>query len=379
MLTSKQATLKPLLESKDGVHLTAYLVNRGDLIDLKTQLRSAIHEANEWLFTAMPVEERKKFLEPLEALLQDARILKQMKSNIGIFRNENLFRVLNVPIDVAWSCQVATSFHVKPLLRWLQGDQEFLFLGLENESARLYFGNQDSFKMLDSILFPDFFKTPESRNGYMCLDDDYRNKIKEAEASAWVNEWLPVLTENSKPKFFIAGEPSLARGLSRILKYQNLVRTPISESFTKDLAGELCQNIQKILKDESKKSLEKALLEFRFAEEGNRAKKNIFQISRAVVQGKVRKLIVTDELSIFGRIDYNSGGLAIHPCDLDHEDDCILDDLAQLVLSQGGEVIVAKRDEIPKGRPILAILQDDGESSEKIEEIQRETLQERYG
>ena len=113
------------------------------------------------------------------------------------------------------------------------------------------------------------------------------------------------------------------------------------------------------MKEQSHRLIEKALLEFRLAEDGNRTKKNIFQIAKAVVQGKVRKLIVTDELCIFGRIDQGSGGLAIHPFDLDHEDDCILDDLAQMVLSQGGEVVVAKRSEIPKGRPILAILDDE--------------------
>ena len=126
-------------------------------------------------------------------------------------------------------------------------------------------------------------------------------------------------------------------------------------------------------------SLEKALLEFRFAEEGNRVRKNIFQISKAVVQGKVRKLIVTDEISIFGKIDYKSGGIAIHPFDQDHEDDCILDDLAQMVLSQGGEVVIAKRDEIPKGRPILAILDDSGLALDKTEELQNKVLQDRFG
>ena len=140
---------------------------------------------------------------------------------------------------------------------------------------------------------------------------------------------------------------------------------------------ESCHTICKILKEESRKNLERSLLEFRFAEEGNRTKKNIFQISKAVVQGKVRKLIVTDELSIFGKIDPITGGLVIHP--FDHEDDCILDDLAQMVLSKGGEVVIAKRNEIPKGRPVLAILEDKSPGLEKTEELKYEHLQERVG
>lgn len=380
MLTSKKTALEPLLESKDGVHLTIYLVNRGDLIDLKSQLRSMMNEAYEWLNSAMTIDERKKFLEPLDALLLDARIFKQMKGNIGLFRNKDSFRVLNVPVEIEQSCQVATSFHVKPLLRWLQTDREFLLLGLEKEAAHLYLGSQDSFKVVDTILFPEFFKEKGFLGGYLNLKESRRRKVKQEETYAWVNDWITELTKNSKPKLFIAGDKSQVESLNRNLEYPHAVRTAVANVFGQHNVSDLCANIRKLLKNESKQSLEKALLEFRFAEEGNRTRKNIFQISKAVVEGRVRKLIVTDELNIFGKIDMKTGGLAIHPFDLDHEDDDVLDDLAQMVLSQGGEVVVAKRDEIPKGRPILAILDDDGQELEKTEDLhQYEVLQERFG
>jgi hypothetical protein len=380
MLTSKQTTLKPLLESENGVHLTAYLVNRGDLIDLKSQLKTVINETYEWLNTAMPMEERKRFLEPLDALLIDARIFKQMKGNIGLFRTLDSFRVLNIPIDVEYSCQVATSFHVKPLLRWLQVDREFLLLGMEKDSAHLYLGSQDSFKLVDSILFPEFFKEQHSLNDYLSLKESKRKRLKEDETFAWFNEWIKDLTKTTKPKLFVAGEKLKVDALNRNLQYINTAKAPISNSFGEHNVGDICANIRKLLKEESKKALEKSLLEFKFAEEGNRTRKNIFQIAKAVVQGKVRKLIVTDEMNIFGTIDKKTGGLALHPFDLDHEDDCILDDLAQMVLSQGGEVVIAKQDEIPKGRPILAILDDDGLALEKTEYRQAfEVLQERFG
>ena len=51
-----------------------------------------------------------------------------------------------------------------------------------------------------------------------------------------------------------------------------------------------------------------------------------------------------------------------------------------MVLSQGGEVIVGKQDEIPNGRPILAILDGEGKNLEKFEDLQKyEVLQERFG
>jgi hypothetical protein len=367
MLNSKKTTLKPLLESTDGLHLTAYLVNRGDLIDLKAQLRHTIAQAYACLSPVMSTEDRTKFLEPLYALVADTRILKQMKGNIGIFRNQDSFRVLNIPIEVEKNCQVATSFHVKPLLRWLQHDEEFLFLGLERDSAHLYLGSQHSVKLIDSILFPESSSKTSSSEDYLSLKEARELRSHQNEIFSWLNDWISNLTKNSKPKLFLAGEKSLVAATNRNLKYKNTIKTPVSNTFNAQNVSDACASIRKVLKEDSKKSFEMALREFRFAEDSRRTQKNIFQISRAVVRGQVRKLAVTDDLCIFGKIDKKSGGLAIHPIDLDHEDDDILDDLAQMVLSQGGEVIVASRNEIPNGRPILAILDDEGTELEKRE------------
>lgn len=360
MIVEKKNILRPILESSQGLHLTAYLENRGDLAYLKSQLQETIDEAGKWLLNIQTEEEQKRFLEPLFALLDDARIFKDIKGNVGLFRNENSFRILNIPIEVEQSCQVATSFHVKPLLRWLQGDQDFLLLGLTSEEAHIYLGSLYSFKLLDSIYYDDLINVKKLVKNNKGPKGTIKNQIKKEDLFFSIREWIIEATKFSKPKLFIAGDESNILHLKRILKYKNLVREPISTSvFDPQQVKELSEKARRIVKNETYKNFAKALLEFRFADDESRVSKNIFQIAKAVVKGRVRKLIVTDELSIFGKIDLQSGGLAIHPVDMDHEDDCILDDLAQMVLNQGGEVIIAKRDEIPKGRPILAILDDE--------------------
>lgn len=380
MLISKRLTLKPLMESSDGVHLTAYLVNRGHLPHFRTQLRETIDQTYEWLKPIMTTDEINRFLEPIDALLVDSSILKKMKGNVGIFRNADSFRVLSLPIEVEQTCQVATSFHVKPLLKWLQVDQEFLLLGFEKQAAHLYLGSQDSLRLVDSVLFPESFKTSDDLGDYASLKKSRQKYDKMSDTFSWMNDWIAELTRATKPKLFLAGEAPLVEHMLKRLAYKHTVRTSVSQKFGKKHLGEIGSTIRRILRTESKKSIESALLEFRIAEEENRARKNLFQISKAVVQGKVRKLIVSDDLSIFGKIDKKSGGISIHPFDQDHEDDDILDDLAQMVLNQGGEVVVASRGDIPKGRPILAILDKDNQDLEKNKELEQyEVLQERFG
>lgn len=355
MLSSKKITLKPLLESWSGIHLTAYIVNRDDIIDLKRQIKRVINDSHKSLINVMSVEDRKRFLEPLESLLHETRALKQIKGNIGIFRTRSSFRLLGIPIDIEQACHIATSFHVKPLLKWLQVDREFLFLGLENGSAHIYHGSRDSFKLIDSILFPDFFGNKESEKDYVDFKELARRKFKEQESFACLNEWVLYLTGNTNPKLFIAGESALISRLTKYITYKNFERLPIANHFSRSMSASVCRSIRKILQDETEKSLENHLAEFSLAERSNRVQSDIFQISKDIVVGKVRKLLVSDQLKIFGKINHNTGEVTIHHHDLDHEDDDILDDLAQLVLIRGGEVIVGKKEQMQKDKPILAI------------------------
>ena len=61
--------------------------------------------------------------------------------------------------------------------------------------------------------------------------------------------------------------------------------------------------------------------------------------------------MIGEDFNLFGKVDPKTGALTLHSSDLDHEDDCILDDLAQTVLAQGGKVIVAPQTQVPGGHP----------------------------
>jgi hypothetical protein len=143
------------------------------------------------------------------------------------------------------------------------------------------------------------------------------------------------------------------------------VKTPIAQFFREEKASEIAQVVRSILRQEARTRLEQALLTFKIADEMNLVQRSIRKIAKAAVQGRVRKLVIASNREYFGKLDPKTGDIRLHPFDLDHEDDDILDDLAQSVLKSGGEVYVVKKDEIPSGRPILAILEDGGNDEAK--------------
>lgn len=357
MVVSKMNFVKSLIESRDGVHLTTYLENHGDLHALRAQMRGSIDYAYENLAPVMQAPMIGRLLDPLDKLFSEPDKLLQMKGNVGIFRNQAMFRILNIPVHVSSGCHVASSFHVKPLLKWLQTDQEFLLISVTRVSdaqieVSIYSGNRASFRQSAVSLFR--LEQLEAKQGI------------EFES---LQEALDVHQEYAAAKTFLCGERSLCEQVKANLTLANLDERFVGVVADAHSLEEICREIRVSMMLHARRKLESTLNEFILADLESRTSKNLFQIAQAVVKGRVRKLIVSDEVQIFGKIDRRSGGLAIHPFDLDHEDDDLLDDLAQMVLSKGGEVFVASKEEIPNGRPILAIYEDDGRYPLKLENI----------
>lgn len=339
-MASKLSGLRPLIESKDGQHLTVYVPNTEGITDLRRRLRESLDIAYEYLAPVMSPEALIKFVAPLHNLISDANLLRSIKGNLGIFRSETSFRVIGLPVPVESSCVLATTFHVKPLLRWMQLDREFLLLGIGDDSATLYHGSQSSFRTVDTILF-----TPQI----------YRSAKYQANIE-WLSNWLMGLNLDSSPRLFVAGRRDVTTTFLKSCRYANVHPRAIWPSFEPNKINEICEAVRNLVRFEAEQSLRFSILEFHDAENVQRTNNSLFQIAKAVVRGQVRKLIVADGISIFGTLDRNSGGIEIHPTHLDHKDDDLLDDLAQEVLARGGDVVVAPLEQIPKGRPILAIM-----------------------
>ena len=253
---------------------------------------------------------------------------------------------------------------MKPLLRTLQCDPEYLILDLENDVARLYYGTQKNIEVVDTVFLPGFFKQKDLSRYHEALKSVSKSTYK-LESLTWIDKWIEDVIGPSQSRLFLAGDPRLVQTLKKTLRYRNKYPQLIAETFSMLSLTEIVQPVRKISLAESKKNLSHTLSEFRRTEKKKLLMKNIFQISRAAVRGKVRKLLITDELNCFGKIDPETGGVVLHNFDLDHEDDCILDDLAQIVLKNGGKVTIANKKHMPEGLPILAIYDHRAEDTEQ--------------
>lgn len=359
MTLGKNESLTTILESEDQIHLTMYLENRGDLADLKTQVADCMAEAEESLKQVLQPEELEEYLQPVASLLEDASLISKLRGNIGLFRTHTSFRMLSIPVDVKQSTYVASSFHVKPLLRWMQSDCEFLLLELEEDSLHLYLGSQQRLRKIDTILYPKRLAALFAKRRTLTLSERRELKQEANKTFSWVIRWIEEEAPRPGLKLFIAGEKMVWDGFIKAYKHKQTSISPVMNLFLEGKVHEVVFQIRSALLEHTRKSLEQALFTFAIADQMNRTEGNLREIAKAVVSGKVKKLVIAHNREIFGKLDPKTGKLAIHPFDLDHEDDDLLDDLAQKVLMAGGEVYLAKKEEIPSGRLILAILEND--------------------
>jgi hypothetical protein len=356
MINSNNKSLKSLLDSKDGLHLTTYINFDGDIVRFRKKLNSLLETAEEHLAPVLSEEDRKAFLSPVRALAFETEILKQIKGNIAIFRKNNFFRYVSLPTDVEETCVVANTFHIKPMLKWAQQDQDFLIVGLTTEGASLYKCSQSEMKKIDTAVYPEFMRRLDPNGRYSTLKEIRKQRLGIQTAMKWLSSWVEDLVKDQETMVFVAGQKDHVAAFVKNFKSSKLYPETIAPFFSEDKVFDVCRSIRALLRLDSRTKHVEALKEFETAQKFNRAKTNIFLIAKAAVKGNIKKLVVAEDLNVFGKLDQLTGGVSLHPLDLDHEDDCLLDDLAQTVLLKGGEVVVAKRNEIPQGRPIIAVL-----------------------
>lgn len=359
MIKSRRSQLLPLIESRDGLHLSIYLSHRKSSEDLADALLESRNEAYEFLLGTLKPKQAEAFLQPIDSLIDDSKVFRNVKSSLALFRNQSTFRVLSIPLAIEDSCVLATTFHVKPLLRWLQNDQDFSLIGIEPSEIQMFHGSLHDLRSSTTLHLADGL---------------FENHTFQERQLPEILEWSLESLKDKGATVYLAGVPMVVEALFEKLKPRFQVKI-LGEQVKKGQWDSEITKVRQDLRAEVHLRILRSLNEFKVAQGQNQTKQNLFQIAKAVVQGKVKKLIIADQVKIFGKFDDKKGHLDLHPFPMDHEDDDVLDDLAQAVIRDGGEVVVTDLETVPQGRAALAILKTEQEHTKIVYEENPQSLE----
>lgn len=288
------------------------------------------------------------------------------KEGLAVFASPDHFAYFRVPIRLREICVVADSFHVKPLLPLLYGDQRFHVLSLTRNDVTLYEGNADHLepvalagvpRSISDALGADVQveRASQAAHGggtgaglhhYGRGSDDDKEELRRYFRAVD----RPLDEKYSKP----SGIPLI---LAAVDYYHPLYREVshdkqlLDQGIALDPVGlsreQLHQAALAIVRPIQERRVKEALEEFGAARAWSRGSVDLEEVARSAASGRVKRLLVEDKRRLWGRLDRETGEVSLGGQPGQADDVDVLDDLAEMTLQHGGDVLLVPRDSMP--------------------------------
>lgn len=338
--------------------------------DVKTQL----HDVDDQDMVAVMVEN-------LEQLSHDEQFWNHRTDGLAVLASPNVFQVFDLQQSVDELAIVADSFHTKPLIRSLYATDRFQVLCITLGEAALYEGNRNSIDRVELIDVPTTIEEalgeeltephqtvasygdgsggPNSKHGAPAMfhgHGDSKDEMPIDRAKFFRVVDRAILQHHSRPSglpLLLAALPQHQTHFRQITCNTSLIEAGIEidpMAISPDKLRELAwQALEPIYEQQLNQSID----QYHAAKAHGRGSDDLPSILSAALAGRVSNLYVSSDHHIAGKIDTTNGIMV--PGELANpEIDDVLDDLAELVMSMDGEVIVLQNKEMPSQTGVAA-------------------------
>ncbi|HKD80244.1 MAG TPA: hypothetical protein VKH81_11170 [Candidatus Angelobacter sp.] len=341
------------------------------------RFRNLVKTLEQSLRQEYPTREVRPLLQPFNDLASDRDFWNHTQDGLAVLCSPDLLRIYKLQRPVPELAIVADSFHIKPLLRIVQSADRYQILGLSRGAIKLFEGNRDALDEIDLAAgvprtigdalgneLTEPHQTVRSlggvggssvamRHGHGGKSDevtvDLERFFRAVDAS--------ILAQHSRP----SGLPLL---LAALPEYHGVFRKVSSNPFL--MSDGLKIDPDSVSTDELRKlawrvigpgyqdRLTKLVEEFEQSKPRGLVGDHLGQIAFDAVSGRVMTLLVEADRQIPGHLDSVNGQIEFE--DIKHPQvDDLIDDLAELVLNKGGQVVVVPAERMPTATGAAAI------------------------
>lgn len=322
-----------ILDQKSIIERWKELLNKAEFYLLKDYTRSYV---NEFMRKLRDID----YIAKLEALDKGFIIFY---SEEGFDGNVGFIRVQSSITDLV---VVADSYHIKPLIRIKNNVRGFFIVTMSSRVINVLIENSGHLIKLDSY---------RNEPG---IDGNNKKDSKDFFLNA--SQELNKLFAAYRLPIVLAGVKDHITHMKKLVSQSMLIDEAIIGNVEKMKSIELRERVYKILTPYYDHQELSAIKELEIAMSRDQAVTYLEDIAISAVLGKITKLFVVENRFVWGSINKRTGELFITPRQVNAHDDDVLDDLCQLVLSKGGEVVVVKEINNFKGHYAVAIVTDRG-------------------
>jgi hypothetical protein len=335
----------------------------------RIRFRNLVKEMEGSLRKTYPTLEAQQLLKPFEELAQDNGFWDHTQDGLAVLAGPLLFRVFSLPIPVEELVVVANSFHTKPLRRFLQSVDRYQVLGLSLHAIRLFEGNRHGLAEVD--LVPGVPRTIEEALGAELTDPHqtvasyggvgggsspmhhgHGGKTDEVENDAarfFRAVDRAVLEHHSRPSglpLILAALPEHHHLFHEVSQNPLLVADGIRLHPDAVSADELGTLAWQVMEPGYLARLASLGDEFEKARARDAGSDDLEKVAQASAIGRVATLLIEADREIAGALDGETGKVSFAAVSAPHVDD-LLDDLGELVVKKGGNLLVIPADRMP--------------------------------
>jgi hypothetical protein len=335
----------------------------------RIRFRNLVKEVEGSLRKTYPTLEAQQLLKPFEELAQDNGFWDHTQDGLAVLAGPLLFRVFSLPIPVEELVVVANSFHTKPLRRFLQSVDRYQVLGLSLHAIRLFEGNRHGLAEVD--LVPGVPRTIEEALGAELTDPHqtvasyggvgggsspmhhgHGGKTDEVENDAarfFRAVDRAVLEHHSRPSglpLILAALPEHHHLFHEVSQNPLLVADGIRLHPDAVSADELGTLAWQVMEPGYLARLASLGDEFEKARARDAGSDDLEKVAQASAIGRVATLLIEADREIAGALDGETGKVSFAAVSAPHVDD-LLDDLGELVVKKGGNLLVIPADRMP--------------------------------
>ena len=315
-------------------------------------------------------------LKPATKLLDETIFWQNQEHGLGIFISPVEMRYYKLPFEVEELAIVSNRFYIRPLLKLFTSIEDFNVLTLSQAEVKLFEANPYGIKKIEvpeiDELVENYIPANELRqeatspkgaasgggpgmHGYNEMSKTEKNEISKHLRS--IDKEVTRVLKDTKHPLIVYSVDYIYPMYREVSSYSNLMEESIKGSPEGIGEKEIHQKAMDIFAPRVEKRLEREVDKFMTLLNTD-SKLGTDSIERIVLSsnnGGVDTLFIAEDVQKWGFFNEEDNRLEVNNKeDLGHVD--LMDKAAMLTLSNGGTVHVLKRDRMPSGKPIAAVL-----------------------
>jgi len=303
---------------------------------------------------------------------EDALFWEGATESLAILGDEEECIVYKLPVNVKSVAIVSDTYYIKPLLRSFQSYGHYHVLGLNRDNFTLFEADRNGMQgipvdakdaTMEGVLGTEKTAAHLSvasiggdqsmYHGHGGAKDE--RKVDQEKFFRHVDAFvLEQYSKTNKIPLILVGLDEHQGEFRKLSKNNYLIAEGIKIDVDSLDKKSLYEKVQDVMKELFKKELKERMDIFSEAHAKDLGSDDLVQIGRAIAEGKVATLYLEENKVHPGLFDPQLGTI-VQGKIADPRVGDVYDDMAEVVLSRGGEVLILEKEEMPSERALAAV------------------------